>query len=239
MRINKIKAAMKEGKKAYGAGLVFPSAPIVELIGYAGFDFVSFDGEHGYFTISDIEEMCRVADQMGLTPTARVPNSDSSTILRFLDRGIMGITVPHVNTKAQAQAVVKAARYAPQGLRSFGSGRGNNYGIPQDKKKWMADVNEQVLVITMIEDVEAIKNLDDLLSVDGIDLFTFGPQDLAQSMGYPGQPDHPKVKEAMAQVVQRIHAAGKKVTEDAMSSVRVTDLILNGGREFLRRARGS
>ena len=96
MRKNKIIECLNEGKVANGINFIFPSTTLVALSGRAGFDFVSFDSEHGPFTIDLIDDLCRVADMAGLTPLARVPDISDSTILRFLDRGIMGITGPHI-----------------------------------------------------------------------------------------------------------------------------------------------
>ncbi len=134
MRINNVITKMQAGEKAYGCSLTFPSTAVVELMGQAGLDHVSFDSEHGPFTQDSIDDLCRVADMAGLTPMARVPNIDPSTILRFLDRGIMGITGPHITTgtgptasrflpvrpKGQAQLRFGKGRI-PWGL-SFGSG---------------------------------------------------------------------------------------------------------------------
>ena len=102
MRVNNVITKMQAGEKAYGCSLTFPSAAVVELMGQAGLDHVSFDSEHSPFTPDTIDDLCRVADMAGLTPMARVPNIDPSTILRFLDRGIMGVTGPHITLRLPA-----------------------------------------------------------------------------------------------------------------------------------------
>ena len=99
----------------------------------------------------------------------------------------------------------------------------------------MAQIDAQVLVIAMIEDVEAMDNLDDLLSVDGIDLFTVGAFDLSQSMGVPGESGHATVKSAVAQVEERVHAAGRRMVSDVMTDTSATGMLLEGTREFLRK----
>ena len=247
MRTNKILAKMRAGEKAYGCSLIFPSADIIELLGIAGFDYVFLDGEHGPFSPELIEQMCslrsptpsaygRVADAAGLTPIARVPNIQSSTILQFLDRGVMGIMGPHICTGEQARALADACRFAPQGKRSFGSGRGTHYGDPVERRQYMEQANAEMLVIALLEDVEAVSNLPDILSVEGIDFFSYGPNDLAQSMGLPGEPEHPKVEKVMAETTARIYEAGKKMMSDVMLGTRAAELILNGAREFLQNA---
>ena len=103
VRENRIKTAMREGRKAYGYNLVFPSPWVVEVLGYLDFDFVWIDGEHGPWSLDQLEDICRVASQAGATPVARVPDIGSSTILRFLDRGVQGIMGPHISTKAEKE----------------------------------------------------------------------------------------------------------------------------------------
>lgn len=233
MRSNNVVSRIRAGQKALGIVLTFPSTALVELAGRAGFDFVSFDGEHGPFTLESLDDLCRVADMAGLTPMARVPNIDSSTILGFLDRGIMGITGPHITTAERARQLADACRYVPRGRRSFGSGRGAHYGDFPSGPEYMEQFNSQVLVIAQLEDVQVLDNLDEILGVDGIDLYASGPQDIAQSLGLPGQPNHPKVKEFQARVRDAVHAAGKKTEADVMEAARAANLFLEGARAFL------
>ena len=234
MRKNKIIEKMASGEKAYGFGLTFPSATFVELLGRAGFDFVQFDGEHGPFTPESIDDLCRVADMAGLTPVARVPDIQDSTILRLLDRGIMGITGPHITNPERATQLADACRYAPRGKRSFGSGRGAYFGDFDSGREYMEHTNAQVLVIAQLEDVQVLDHIDEILAVDGIDVYASGPQDIAQSMGLPGQPDHPKVKEFEAQVASAVHAAGKKAHTDTYVLAPSTGLVLDAAKAFLR-----
>ena len=233
MKPNKILAKMREGQKAYGCSLSFSSATVIELLGQADLDYVFLDGEHGPFTPETIEEMCRAADLAGLTPIARVPEISAPTILRFLDRGVMGIQGPHISTGEEAQALSDACRFSPRGKRSFGYGLRS---VPPSNSapEFMAQIDAEVLVIAMIEDVEAIDNLSDLLSVDGINLFTVGTFDLSQSMGVPGESGHPTVRDAVDQVEQRVHAAGRQMVSDVMTSTSATGMLLEGVREFLR-----
>ena len=235
MRQNNIVTKMRAGEKAFGCTFVFPSAELIDLAGLAGFDFVFLDGEHGSFTTETIETLCRAADLAGLTPIARVPETTAPAILRFLDRGVMGIMGPHICTAADACRLAEACRFTPEGKRSFGSGRGTDYGVPTPRCDSMAQINAQLLVIALLEDVEALDNLSEILAVDGIDLFHFGPNDLAQSMGLSGLPDHPKVKAAMEKGTSQIHASGKRMMDDVMASVRVAEMFLEAARAFLSR----
>ncbi len=236
VRKNKILEKMRRGQKAYGAAMNFPSTNVVELLGYAGLDFVFFDCEHGSFTTESVEEMCRTADLAGLTPVVRTPSADSATINRWLDRGVMGIMAPHVSTVEEARAVVRAARFGPIGARSWGNARGThwNYQSADRKPGYQTEVNDNMLVYIQIETVEALENLDALLKVDGIDIYTFGPNDLSQSMGLHGQPGHARVVEAVRRAVEQIHAAGKKTEDDAVIMGLVSNIIVDGAKALLK-----
>ena len=234
MRTNKVVTRMNAGEVAYGCQMVFPSPDMIELMGRAGLDYVLFDGEHGAFEPATLDDLCRIADMAGLTPTARVPNIDDWTILRFLDRGIMGITGPHITNGERAQQLAQACRYVPRGRRSFGTGRGGYYGDVDSFPQYLEHTNDNILVVAQLEDVDSLTNIDDILSVEGIDLYQSGAHDIAQSMGLPGQPDHPRVKEFEAQIGEAVHAAGKKMVTEAMVAVQATSLILDGARDFLK-----
>jgi 2-keto-3-deoxy-L-rhamnonate aldolase RhmA len=93
---NRVKAAMRAGRKAYGYNLSFPSPWVIDILGKLDFDFVFMDGEHGPFGLDQLEDLCRTAERHNVTTIARVPDIGSSTILRYLDRGIMGILGPHI-----------------------------------------------------------------------------------------------------------------------------------------------
>ena len=236
MRTNNVITKMNAGQTAYGCGFSFASPTLIELAGRAGFDFVSFDSEHGPFTIDILDDLCRFADMAGLTPMARVPDIEPPTILRFLDRGIMGITGPHIVNGERARRLADACRYVPRGIRSYGSGRGAYFSdFPQGVSgaDYMARANDNILVIAQLEDIEVLDNLDDILAVEGIDLFASGAQDIAQSMGLPGQPNHPRVQEFERQVRDAVHAAGRRMADDAMASMRADHVFLNGARAFI------
>ena len=205
MRVNTTRQKLRDGKVVYGA-IVGEYAPTtIELLGAIGWDFVMIDCEHGSMGLLEVENLVRAAETAGITPLARVPDHAPSTILRFLDRGVQGVIVPHVNTRAQAEAVVKAARYYPEGERSIGSTRAHDYNVGVSRTESARWLNEQVMVIPMIESVEAVANLDEILTVPGIDVLHCAPNDLAQSMGFPPEAEVVKVRK---QVIARCQAAG-------------------------------
>ncbi len=234
MRTNRILAKMKASKLAYGLVQRFPSEVLVELTGRAGFDFIMFDGEHGPFTRENIETMCRCTDMAGITPIARVPDIEMATILGYLDRGIMGIMGPHITTLDEARQLAEACRYKPHGKRSLGTTRGGYYGDVDSITKYMEHMNSEVLVIAQIENVQALENITAIVAVEGIDLFATGPQDMAQSLGLPGQPNHPKVVEANARVADAVHAGGKKMLNDVTVSQMTDALFLGAAKAYLK-----
>ena len=236
---NRVKAAMRTGRKAYGYNLSFPSPWVIDILGKLDFDFVFIDGEHGPFGLDQLEDLCRTAERHNLTTIARVPDIGSSTILRYLDRGIMGILGPHIATEADARQLVRACYFGPVGERSFGANRGTDYnaGIA-DKAAYYREANEEMLVCALLEDRAVPDNLDAILSVPGIDLYSIGPNDFSQSLGYPGQPDHPEVIETMQEITNRIRQAGRRMQGDAMQGAWISDMLLEAGRRILSSPRG-
>ncbi len=129
MRTNLTKAKLAEGKVVFGGIVGSYALDMVELLGAIGYDFVFLDCEHGSMSVDQVENMVRAAEVFGITPIARIPDHADATILRFLDRGVQGIIVPHVNTRAQAESVAAAARYYPDGRRGAATGRAHDYGV--------------------------------------------------------------------------------------------------------------
>lgn len=240
LRRNKIIDKMNKGELAFGCQFNSPSSEQVELLGVAGFDFVIFDGEHGSFTLSDLEEQSRVAQMSGLTPVGMIPNVELSTIHSFLERGVMGIHAPNITTGEDAQKLADGCRYAPEGKRSLSFSRAAHFGFGPPRPEYMAHANSQITVMALIEHVDALDNLDAILSVDGIDLYGVGPKDLAQSMGLPGQMDHPRVKAFERRVVDAVHVRGKKMSYEAIAAQRASQLFLDAAVAFKasRLARG-
>jgi 4-hydroxy-2-oxoheptanedioate aldolase len=208
MQTNKTKDKLSEGKVVFGAIISRYAPDLVELFGAIGYDFVMLDCEHGPMDLDQLEHMVRAAEVFGITPIARVPDHAEATLLRFLDRGVQGVIVPHVNTRQEAEAVAKAARYYPEGHRGVGGGRAHDYGVGVSRDESTRWINAQTLVIPMVEETEAVHNLDDILTVPGVDVLHVASGDLGQSMGNPGAA---AVRRLMGQVIPKIRAAGKLV----------------------------
>jgi len=209
MRTNTLKQKLREGKAVFGAMITFPSPPIVEMLGYMGFDWVLIDNEHGSITVDTAEDMIRAGELTGVAPIVRPVANRPEVIAPFHDRGAWGVQVPHVNTREEAEAAVSACKYYPEGQRGiFSRGRPAEYGIGGTTPEYVKAANANTLVCLMLEEVEAIRNIDDICSVKGVDVLFIGSGDLSQSMGYPGQQTHPEVQALMEDGVKRIRQAG-------------------------------
>ncbi|HWC44552.1 MAG TPA: aldolase/citrate lyase family protein [Casimicrobiaceae bacterium] len=205
-----MKAKFAAGEPAFGLSVMIPSPQIVESAAGMGFDWVLIDCEHGTVGLESMELMVMAAEASGVTPIVRPRTNAAEDILQAMDRGAQGVQVPHVNTGAQARSVVEAVKFHPQGRRSLAAGtRASGYGFRGSVGNFVAQANLQSLVCIQIEDEEALPNLDDILRVEGVDVFFIGPSDLSQSMGFPGDPKAPPVARAIEAALRKIVAAGK------------------------------
>lgn len=230
---NRIKEAMRAGRKARGFRLTIPSPAIVEILGFLDYDYVYIDDEHGVFGNEILEDICRTADLVRMTPIARVPDLTGPTVNRRLDRGIRGIVGPHVSTRADAELLVQSCYFGPVGTRSLGGGRGVNYQINiPDMKAYYAAANENMFVAAMVEDQVGMDNLELIVAVPGIHCIMVGQNDFAQSLGYPGETDHPDVKAAVAEIDRRVRAAGGLMRDDCLVLGNFADMLLDGGRKY-------
>ena len=254
MRNNPVKEKILNGGNAYGVFCNLYSPMIVELVGHIGFDFALLDAEHGPVGIESCEHMIRAADSVGLPTFIRVAMNIRQNILRYLDIGAMGVMLPQINTRAEAEAVVDAVKYPPQGKRGLGPARAADYGLTPSLQEYTIKANQETLVAVQIETMGAVNNLDEFLSIKDIDVFFIGPNDLSASMGYIGQPNHPEVQAMIEKLVRQIHAAGRVAgtvayTNEALDKAKergfqfitygVTAMITKSGREYLELARGS
>jgi len=218
------------------------SPDMCEFLGSLGFDAVMGEMEHFTTSWQDIANMSRACDLWGMMSMVRINRNDSALITRTLDCGANGIMVPHVDTAEQARAVVTSAKYGPDGVRGQFGGR-RSFGVSD----YHQQANENVMVTVLLEDIVAINNLKEILTVDGIDVFFVVPGDLAQSMGFTGQTGHPEVRavidRAIAEIVGAGRTAGALVNDDTveetiakgvrMVSVSWTNWLSAGARTFL------
>lgn len=225
MHANKTKRKLQAGHPVLGAMLKIAEPALVELCGYAGFDFVFIDGEHGPIGIESLVQMVRAAEIHDLTAVVRVPRNAPDVICQVLDIGAQGIVVPGVTTREDAEQAVRSAKYSPIGKRGVGSGRARGYGQLMPMKEYATRANMETMVVALLEDIEVIKHVHAILEVEGIDVFIVGLSDLSQSMDLVGQGDHPDVQEARRTIVDHVLGAGRVMgtviqdVEDAKKSL--------------------
>jgi 2-keto-3-deoxy-L-rhamnonate aldolase RhmA len=206
---NAMKDKIRGGEAAIGVSLMFPSPQLVEMCAYAGFDWVLIDCEHGSIGLADVEVMAMAADASGITAIARPRSNDPADIQSVMDRGVKGVQVPHVNTRADAEQAVAAVKFGPGAARGLAAGtRPDRWGLGARMPDFAAQANAQSLVCVQIEHQEAVANIDEILKVEGIDVFFIGPSDLSQSMGHPGNAKAPPVAAAIDRTLAKIRAAG-------------------------------
>lgn len=208
---NRLKATLKAGRPAVGAFLMVPSPDLVEMMGYAGLDFVIIDYEHGRPTLETMGNMVRACEVSGLTSIIRIPSQcDRTHYLHALDSGAMGVQVPMIEDGNMAEEAVRLSKYYPRGVRGLAGGRANRFGaIPL--AEYVRQANEETMVIAQIETLAGAENATAIASVEGVDLVFIGPSDLSQSMGVPAQMSHPSVQEKIYEVAGKVIAQGKPV----------------------------
>ena len=203
MRENTVKARWRAGEVAYGGWLSLPSSLSAEIMATEDFDYVCIDMQHGGIDYQTAMTMLQAISTTETMPFARVPWNEPGIIMKMLDAGAMGVIIPMVNSVEEAQAAVAACRYHPDGHRSFGPLRATMYAGAD----YFAHANTEVACIPMIETEQALDNLDDILSVPGIDAVYVGPADLSITLGQqPAMANEGRFEEAR----QRIAAACKE-----------------------------
>ena len=202
-----LKAKLAKGESAYGPFMKTADAAFVECAGHAGFDFAILDMEHGPASFADLQNLIRGAEAAGVVPIVRTGDASEGAISKALDLGAKGVQVPQVQSADEAKAVVKAAKYFPQGERGVCRFvRAARYSSTP-RSEYFALANE-ALVILQVEGKQALTRLDSILSVDGLDILFIGPYDLSQSLGVPGQVAHPSVVEAITGITVQAKKAG-------------------------------
>ena len=207
IRKNLVKQKLMRGEVVIGCSVRISHPTVAEILGMIGFDYLMMDGEHSPLDAQTLENMVRACDAAGVVTAARLPVSDPEAMLPFLDTGILGVQIPHCQTPDDIRRIVDAAKYPPIGKRGVGPGRATCFGaIPTNEhiEQW----NEEMLVFAMVEDVDGLKNLPEILTVPGLDVIAIGQNDLSTSLGYPGNPFHPKVQEIITGMVRQIRDAG-------------------------------
>lgn len=202
MRPNSVKRALREGKPSVGTWLSLGSITAARFMARAGFDWLTLDIEHSLVNIETATHIFASVSEAGCVALARVPSNRHDHIKRVLDNGAMGVVVPMVNTREEAEAAVSAMLYPPAGTRSVG-GSVHALNFDTTAAEYYAKANDELLVVLQCEHIQSVENADRIFSVPGIDAIFVGPNDLAASMrskdGRPPSAD--ATREAMAHIL--------------------------------------
>lgn len=190
---------LKNDTPAIGTLVTIGAPEVAEMLSMCGYDWLFIDMEHGPFSIGQVQHIVQVV-RGGCSAIVRVPKNDDVWIKRALDTGCDGIIIPHVNSAEEARRAVAAAKYPPLGARSAGVSRAHDYGM--NFGDYVATANEQIALIIQAEHIDAVNNLDDILSVEGIDAVFIGPYDLSGSMNRLGEVTSEPVQAAIHTIKQ-------------------------------------
>jgi 2-keto-3-deoxy-L-rhamnonate aldolase RhmA len=256
LRTNTTRAKLAAGHTVLGCDVRLHSPETIELLGAMGFDYVRINIEHEPYDEREVVNMIRAADSFGITPMIRLPN-DPDVMRRFLEAGVQGVHIARINTAADAQSVVDAVRFGPQGKRTFStSGRAGSYGVGASEQEVLEHSNREIMIILQVEEAEGLRNLDEILAVPYVDAVQIGPKDLWQSMGFV---DTQEVWGFIVDALHRVTKAGRwtsmvswignDVNKDKLAgygelgvrmiSVLQRELIIYGAQEFLNQARAA
>ncbi|MGO4395658.1 aldolase/citrate lyase family protein [Variovorax sp. M-6] len=208
---NPFKQALVEKRAQIGLWLGLADAYSAEICAGAGFDWLLIDGEHSPNGLASVLQQAQaIAAYPGANAVARVPlghgDAGAALIKQYLDLGVQTLLVPMVDTAEQAQALVRAMRYPPQGIRGMGGARASGWGRFANYPK---EANDRVCLLVQAESREALANLDAIAAVEGVDGIFIGPADLSASMGHVGNSGHAEVQAAIEDAIARINRAGK------------------------------
>ena len=202
---NRVKAMTREDRTAIGLWISIEDPNVIEVLSRVGFDFFMFDCEHSPLSIEKTQALMMAMEGSDTVPMVRVPSNDRADIQKVLDAGAHGVMIPLVNSKMEAIDAVSYCRYPPEGIRGIGPWRAARFD-----REYLETANDEVMVILQVETKMAVENLDEILSVRGVDCIFIGPSDLSGSLGLIGEKDrlrHPRNLEAVERVVEAARRA--------------------------------
>ena len=195
-----LKQKLKNNELTLGSWVTIGHPAVIDIMASAGFEWLVIDMEHTSIDLTMAHTLIATIQANGMKALVRVSKNEEVIIKRILDMGADGIVVPMIKSKADALEAIDYAKYPPVGKRGVGLFRAQKYGLGfDDYKKW---VYEELVIIAQIEHYEAVENIEEIITTDGIDGVIIGPYDLSGSMGYPGEYDREDVKEGIAKVLE-------------------------------------
>lgn len=233
MRENQLKKTLKAGDVALGTLMwEIRGRGVLHTLAVAGMDFVMICTEHSAYNLETVVELVHQAQAAGLSPVVRIPDLAYEHVTRLLDTGCQSLIVPHVKTGDEVRRFIKMAKYHPDGKRGVAIYLGANTDYEEvDAVQAMAHANANTLLGVLIETKEAVDNLDDIL-IPGIDLALVGTQDLAHSMGFPGEFDRPELREALRRVRTLCKERGI-ATAGALTKPEQMRAVIDSGAQYI------
>jgi len=205
MKQTKLKQKLTDGETTIGCWMTLAHPAIAEIMVQAGFEWIVVDLEHSAIGIGEAIELIRVIELAGAAPLVRLTSNDANLVKRVMDGGAHGVIIPMINSEEEARRAVRAVYYPPRGSRGVGLSRAHAYGAAfAEYRQWLEG---EAVVIVQIEHIDGVRDLERILSVDGVDGYIVGPYDLSASLGVPGDFENPDVVAAL----HRIGEVGRKL----------------------------
>lgn len=224
---NIVKKKLKNGQTTVGAFLQTLSPVAAEILGQCGFDWLIVDLEHAPGDFANLQAQLQAMSGANVVPFARAPWNDEVAIKRILDTGVLGVLVPYVNSRAEAEAAVAACKYPPQGVRGV-AGSPRAAGYTGNAVPYLTSANAETIVMIAVETTRAVENLDEILDVQDLDGIFIGPMDLASSMGHLGNPGHPDAQHQIAIIEKKVLASDKFLGTVATTREKASDCLGKG-----------
>ena len=204
MKENRLRELLRKGEPTLGTRMLIPWPGVIEIIGYTGlFDYVEFLGEYAPYHLHDLDNFARACELAGLSSMIKIDQEPRVFIAqRAIAAGIQNLLFADIRTVEDAEQAVKAVRAEPKGINGVRVSRGFGYLSGEITVGDLVKIYDDAVIAIMVEKKSTVENLEEILSVDGIDMVQFGPADYSLSIGLPGQRNHPKVKEAEERTIK-------------------------------------
>ncbi|WP_119165761.1 HpcH/HpaI aldolase family protein [Algihabitans albus] len=225
-----LKARLIAGEPCFGVWCELYASMATEILAEAGFDCLLVDLEHGSGSYRDAVSQLQAIKGTGCTPLIRVPWNDPVAIKRTLDIGAAGVMIPAISSPEEAEAAVAACKYPPEGFRGAAPGivRATAFGLKADD--YLAGINDKLLIVAQIETQRGVEAVEEIASVEGLDLLFIGPMDLSADIGLLGQTEHPKVQALIERVETATLEAGRALGSIVFPGRSASDLLARGHR---------
>jgi len=200
---NKVKKTLKAGGTVIGCQVAEVRSPNIALLyATAGFDFIFIDMEHGGFDLETVGDFITASKAGNIVPVVRVPALEEHFLSRPLDLGACALMIPHIQTRDQVQRVIQATKFRPLGERGLAPLRAHTGFAKVNVPQFIKEANENTMIVIMIEDDDAIHRIEELISVEGVDVAFMGTTDLSYNLGIPGEVRHPEMLKRIERVIQ-------------------------------------